>query len=113
MPRQLRVTQSGEMRQKPGGRALRFAAVEEPALDVKLAALGSVPASERIGSQLLAARHHEASVPTWSTSTGWQLDRFGMQAAACDQPRDDRVRIPHLPRTELVATPNGHRHVGH
>ena len=34
-------------------------------------------------------------------------DRLGGEAAARDQPRDDRVRVPHLACSELVTTPNG------
>jgi len=62
---------------------------------------------------MLTTRHHKAGVPTWSAPTGWRPDRLGMQAAACDQPRSRRVRVPHFTCTEFVATPNGHRHVGH
>ena len=40
------------------------------------------------------------------------LDRLGREAAACDQPGDHRVGVPHLARCELVATPDGRRDVG-
>lgn len=30
---------------------------------------------------------------------------------ACEQPRHERVRIPHLPRSELVASPRGRRYL--
>jgi hypothetical protein len=34
-------------------------------------------------------------------------------AAARDQPRDQRVRVPHLARPKLVPPPDRRRHLGH
>jgi hypothetical protein len=40
------------------------------------------------------------------------VDRLGREAAAFDQPGDKRVGVPHLARSEFVATPNRRRDVG-
>jgi hypothetical protein len=41
------------------------------------------------------------------------LDLSGIQPAALNQPRDQRVRVPHLARIKFVATPNRRGHVGY
>jgi hypothetical protein len=44
--------------------------------------------------------------PRWPPTWG-RLNRLGVDPAACDHPRDHRVRVPHLTRAELVAAPHG------
>jgi len=48
-------------------------------------------------------------VPSGSTSTGRRSDRVNTETAPRDQPRDDRVRVPHLAGAEVVAAPDGRR----
>jgi len=38
---------------------------------------------------------------------------FDVEAAADDQPGDQRVRVPHLARSKLVASPHRRRYFGH
>jgi len=37
------------------------------------------------------------------------MDRVDIQTGARDQPRDQRVRVPHLTEAQLVATPDRRR----
>jgi hypothetical protein len=60
-----------------------------------------------------AAGNNESSTPPRCASTRWDVDRFGVEAAACDQPRDERVGVPHLAGTLFVAAPHGRGHEGH
>jgi hypothetical protein len=46
-------------------------------------------------------------MPAWSAPAHRWVDRLGREAAACDQPGDDRVGVPHLAHAEFVSTPNG------
>ena len=48
----------------------------------------------------------QASLPSWRPSTGRRTDRVGWEAAAGEQPRDHRVRVPHLARPKLVSAPD-------
>jgi hypothetical protein len=68
--------------------------------------------TRRGGQRHLAARHDKPCVPTWSAPTRREMDRLGVDPASRDQPGDDRVRVPHLARSELVATPYRRRNVG-
>src|SRR5919106_3078983 len=56
-------------------------------------------------------RHDKACVPTRSAPPAPRLDRFGREAATRDQPRDHRVRVPHLACPQLVATPDRPRNL--
>jgi len=60
----------------------------------------------------LAARHYKSSTPPWSTPTHRRIDRLGAEAAACDKPGSRRIGVPHLARSEFVATPYGRGNVG-
>lgn len=59
------------------------------------------------------ARRHDPCVPAWGTPTRRQRHRFDPEAAADDQPGDERVRVPHLACVQLVAAPDECRHLGH
>ena len=67
--------------------------------------------SDRSGC--LLARDHDTSTPARSASAGWRMNRFDTEAAACDQPGDHGVRVPHLASLELVAPPHRRGRVGH
>src|SRR6266540_4058203 len=54
----------------------------------------------------------QARLPSWRASTGRGTDRVGWEAAAGQQPRNHRVRVPHLTRPELVSAPDRARQVG-
>jgi hypothetical protein len=45
-------------------------------------------------------------MPTGGTPAGRRVDRLGRETAACNQPRDQRVGVPHLPRAPLVPAPD-------
>lgn len=55
----------------------------------------------------------EAGVPSWSAPSYWRPNHLGSEAAPRDQPRDDRVRVPHLSCAHFVATPDKRRQGGH
>src|SRR5918995_6264510 len=61
---------------------------------------------------MLAARHDDACAPAGGSSSEWGLDRLDIEPTARDQPRDHRVRVPHLACPQLVASPDGRRHLG-
>ena len=61
---------------------------------------------------VLAASHHEARIPTRSAPSDRRLNRLCIQAAAHDQPRNQRVRVPHLAYTKFIAAPNRCGHLG-
>ena len=65
------------------------------------------------GSRALPSGDDDAGVPARRPSAARQPDRLDVEAAARDQPRDQRVRVPHLARAELVASPDGRRHLRH
>ena len=69
--------------------------------------------SDRIWRCLLAACHHQTSTPTRSASVGGRMHRIDAEAAARDQPGDQRVRVPHLASPGLVASPDRRRYVRH
>src|ERR1700757_4703808 len=52
-------------------------------------------------------RDNESGVPAGRAAAGWRVDRGGVDSAACDQPRDQRVGVPHLASLELVSPPDG------
>lgn len=52
------------------------------------------------------ASDHHPGVPAWSASSGWRRHRLDVQTAASDQPRDQRIRVPHLTGTP-TAGPRG------
>ena len=41
----------------------------------------------------------------------WRPNGLSVETASGDHPGDDRVRVPHLPRADLVATPDEPRHM--
>jgi hypothetical protein len=57
----------------------------------------------------MSARDDEAGPPPWRPPPFGRLNQLGVDAAACDHPRDHRVRIPHLTSAELITTPDGRR----
>src|SRR5437764_14929639 len=61
---------------------------------------------------LVAARDHEAGVPSGCPLTAWRLDRLRIEAGARDQPGDNRVRVPHLACAQLIASPHWRWYVG-
>jgi hypothetical protein len=65
------------------------------------------------GKLQASAGHDESSTPPRCTSTRWDVNRFGVEAAACNQPRDERVGVPHLASAEFVAAPHRRRHERH
>ncbi len=71
------------------------------------ASIGVRPRSSAQAGGLEAPRHCDTRVPTGSPAAGRRPDRLHREAAAGDQPRDDRVRVPHLPGAELVPAPHG------
>ena len=52
----------------------------------------------------------KASVPSWRSTIGRRMDRFDACPTARKDPGDNRVRVPHLPRAELVTAPYGRRY---
>ena len=58
-------------------------------------------------------RHSQAGRPSGSTAAGGRPDRAGLVAAAHEQPGDQRVRVPHLARTQLIAAPGDGGEGGH
>ena len=48
-----------------------------------------------------------------SSSTDRKRDRLDVEPAAREEPRDRRVRVPHLARAQLVAAPDRRRHLRH
>jgi hypothetical protein len=53
---------------------------------------------------LLTAGQHQSRVPAARPPASRGSESVRGQATASDQPRDDRVRVPHLARAQLVAT---------
>jgi hypothetical protein len=60
----------------------------------------------------LASCHHQTGVPTGSSAADGRLQPIGVNAGACQKPRDHRVRVPHLTGSQLVPTPHGCRDGG-
>ena len=58
----------------------------------------------------LGQRGHQAGVPAGSASVRGRPEPLGRQADADEQPRDDRVRVPHVTCAQLVAAPDGPGH---
>src|SRR5688572_24534624 len=75
--------------------------------------LGRCRESRVMVSCLLAVCDHDAGAPTGGSPTCGKRDRFDVDPAAREEPRDGRVRVPHLARAELVAAPDGRRHLWH
>ena len=72
----------------------------------RLVCLGARRAGRRVA---LAPCDHESGVLARRASSGRGLDRLGIEAAACDEPRGHRVGVPPLTCPELVAPPYGRR----
>ena len=51
-----------------------------------------------------------AGVPSWRSTIDRRMDRFDACPTARKDPGDNRVRVPHLPRAELVTAPYGRRY---
>jgi hypothetical protein len=68
--------------------------------------------SSRCSVLHLASRHHQTGVPTGSSAADGRLHPIGVNAGACQKPRDQRVRVPHLTGSQLVPTPHGCRDGG-
>lgn len=81
-----------------GGQARPRGDHRRPVL-VTRSAGGNRSAIERRGAQILrrfSPGNDAASIPARSSSAGRRMNRFGVQAAAGDQPRRHRVGVPHL-----------------
>jgi hypothetical protein len=63
--------------------------------------LGAIPQA--------AAGDDKTCAPPRSATARWRLEVAGREGCAGDQPGDHGVRIPHLARTELVASPHRNR----
>ena len=61
----------------------------------------------------LPLRQHDAGVPAGGAPASREVNRVDVEVAARDQPRDERVRIPHLPGPQFVAAPDRRRHFRH
>src|SRR5438552_2607251 len=59
----------------------------------------------------LSVGDHEASLPSWRPPPFRRLNRLGIDPAARNNPRDHRVRIPHLAGAELVTPPHRSRNL--
>jgi hypothetical protein len=55
---------------------------------------------------------HEPGLPSRRASCCRRVDRLDVHPAARDQPRDHRVRVPHVARLEVIAARHGRRHLG-
>ena len=71
------------------------------------------PGAARPAALRRAARDRDARVPARRPSARRRVDRPGVEPAADDQPGDQGVRVPHLARAQLVAAPDGRRHLRH
>lgn len=60
-----------------------------------------------------AARDHDSRVPPRRAAVGGRTQRLSRDPAALDQPRGQRVRVPHLARVELIAPPDRRGHLAH
>jgi hypothetical protein len=67
-------------------------------------------AAPTLGSSGITYGDDSAGMPTGSASARRQPSGTDVEAAANDDPRDDRIRVPHLPCAQLIPTPNGRRH---
>jgi hypothetical protein len=80
---------------------------------------GHLPVRSRIeprkrnGVGELAARDDNAGPPARGASSYRRMERFDVEAALHKQPRDQRVRVPHVACAEFVAAPHGRRHARH
>ena len=61
----------------------------------------------------LALRDDDAGSPARGSSARRKRDRANIEPAAREDPRDGRVRVPHLTGAEFVASPDGRRHLRH
>jgi hypothetical protein len=91
--------------------------VSEDVANVELRA-ALVPGTQRLAPGqtwlcLLAVRHDESSSPTRGTSSRWQMHRLDLEATADDEPGGQRVGVPHLSCSALVAAPDETRNGGH
>jgi hypothetical protein len=59
-----------------------------------------------------APRYLEPGVPAGSAAARRQSQSLGLQPGGREQPRDHRVRVPHLARAQLVAPPDRRGHEG-
>src|SRR6266511_3921032 len=84
--------------------ALRLGAAATPALPRARWRPRTVPGP--LVAPRLAAGRDQARLPSWRPSTGRRTDRFRWEAALGEQPRDYRVRVPHLARPELISAPD-------
>src|SRR3954462_11299325 len=62
------------------------------------------------GTDEVATGRGDPGVPPRGTSPSRQGDVLGVEAGPRDEPRDHRVRVPHVPRPKLVAPPDGCGH---
>ena len=64
--------------------------------------------SPRLDARLVEAscRDSKAGVPAGSSTIGWWMDLLDPCPATRQDPRDNRVRVPHFPCVELVAAPH-------
>jgi class 3 adenylate cyclase len=58
----------------------------------------------------LAAGYDEASFPSGCASSSRGTDHVGWEAGTGEQPRDHRVRVPHVADPDLISAPDQSRH---
>jgi len=58
----------------------------------------------------LTPRDHDSGMPPGCAPAGRRVNRRCVKAAPDKQPRDERVRVPHLPGVEFVAAPDRRGH---
>ena len=59
-----------------------------------------------------ATRDHNPRLPARRAATGGRVYGVDIDTDACQQPRSDRVGVPHLAGAELVASPHRRRNIG-
>ena len=64
-------------------------------------------ASARTPWSPLASCDDQTGVPTRRSTAGWRLEILGVHARAYQQPRDQRVGVPHVAGVQLVSAPHG------
>jgi len=55
----------------------------------------------------LASGDDETGVPAGRSTAGWRLEILGFHASAYEQPRGQRIGVPHVAGVQLVSTPYG------
>src|ERR671912_29788 len=61
----------------------------------------------------LSARDDDPRPPAGGSPARGKRNRSDIEPATREEPRDGRVRVPHLTGAKLVASPDGRRHLRH